>query len=506
MNTRQTNQSRSYRRRWGFAVFPAIASGITVFLAWIVAVFLFGPSPRYPPLAILAWAYLTIIVYQIPPVDLSPRVYILLLGYSLAAATYCLLLLNTTTAIVNAVLFALGTGAFSLLEVVRLSYAHFHHLIEVIPVREIESSRSVMAAPLFSHVGDIHLTGSDDTARVEGGAGGHVAFGLWLALEERARPRYFVISGDVTDTGSETEWKRFTKIPHRDRQDHSRLMFAPGNHDLFSAYEGYPGSWGDRLWLYLRALAACAPETETAIGDSVSQLAQYTSGELEPRLQERAKKLYEEYIADSNNSGTLLFSDPHNPEWREKAQRELFWQWFEANRENLFPLRFVDHSAGVVVLVLNSCPDDPVGRELPPSALGTSALGQLGEPQLRRLEQMLTGLPDWCRHVLVLTHHAPFRRPGEWRWRRNVGAIKEYALLVHDSYEARRFLGLLVEHAHRHSSVNFYLCCGHRHTPTLAYAGRVLILEGASLAEADPSAWEVYVDTRGIEVSRRPIC
>jgi hypothetical protein len=234
------------------------------------------------------------------------------------------------------------------------------------------------------------------------------------------------------------------------------------------------------------------------MGDTLKEVGSTTPSNFEIALQKLRESGFEVGAteAEEDDSPELL-------EWRrEDARLRLFSAWFDYNRDNFFPLQLTDSANGVVTFVLNSCPDDPRSRKVAPSPLGTSALGRLGPGQLARLAQMLRALPTWCKNVFILMHHAPYRRPGQWRWRLTVKEIQESALLTCNTVEARDFLTLLVEQAHERGEINFCLFCGHRHTPVAAYAGRVLILEGASLAEATASAWRGIPDNHKIRVTR----
>ncbi len=499
-------KAKKLTHHWDFKGYPAVASAITVLVGWCVVSAFFGPSVKQLPAALFIWTALTLVLYEPLSMEESAWVYILLFFAPIVGALYCLFVSKAIfISITAAVLFAIAMVLVIMLELVRISHKHFRQLIEIIPVRSTECALTEGLTPLFSFVSDIHITYSDSVARAEGGPGGQSKFALWLEREAVRPPRYLVIGGDETDTGSGGEWDRFAKIAQQCRNKKSTIVFTLGNHDCYSAYTSPGLGSSDGLWLYLQKLALFAPATEMSTGDTLKQIVKMTSKELEPEIEKRAAIIFDDKDSTQRQRFPEATPEFYRDDARAQAERELFWPWFEKNRENLFPLQLLDPVAAVVILILNSCPDDPFGRQLPPNTLGPSAIGRFGRGQLDRLRQILTAKPEWCKNLIVLTHHAPFRRPGEWKWPLSRKGIQESAFLVHNPSEAREFLALLAEQAHLQASTNFHLCCGHRHTPTLAYAGRTLVLEGPSLAEGHPTAWQVYVRGSEIAVTSTPI-
>ena len=68
----------------------------------------------------------------------------------------------------------------------------------------------------------------------------------------------------------------------------------------------------------------------------------------------------------------------------------------------------------------------------------------------------------------------------------------ELALLAHEAEQARNFIALISRVADRKRSVEFFLLSGDRHSKATGQAGRVIVLEGNSLAEPDAPAWLVF--------------
>jgi hypothetical protein len=168
-------------------------------------------------------------------------------------------------------------------------------------------------------------------------------------------------------------------------------------------------------------------------------------------------------------------------------------EWFDRHGHGFFPLQFTHAPSETVFFILNSVGD-------PTDLLGDSALGHFSAGQLSRLAAQIDGLPDTVRNIVIVTHHAPFRHPGDWRaFFRGMGGRKkvvqrvwDYAFLAHRADEARQFLTSVVAAADRRQGVNFFILCGHRHTPTRGRLGSVIALEASSLSEATAATWFIF--------------
>ena len=131
-----------------------------------------------------------------------------------------------------------------------------------------------------------------------------------------------------------------------------------------------------------------------------------------------------------------------------------------------------------------------------------------------RLSTTLSDLPTYTRYVLIVTHHAPFRAPGDWTfllpWRgggllKTLERIKDFAFLSHAAHEARDLLAVVSGAADLRQDVQFVMFCGHRHQPNVGRAGRVLVVEGGALAETDPSTCLVFADGPSLYIQRAKV-
>ncbi|HEX5706058.1 MAG TPA: metallophosphoesterase, partial [Pyrinomonadaceae bacterium] len=100
-------------------------------------------------------------------------------------------------------------------------------------VASFQAPRSAAPVATVAHLTDLHVTATDETARVDGGPGGNLA--LRRALEELGgreadEVSAVLITGDMTDGGRAAEWRRFFDIVPADLLE--KCVLVPGNHEL----------------------------------------------------------------------------------------------------------------------------------------------------------------------------------------------------------------------------------------------------------------------------------
>lgn len=471
---------------------PRIVGAIVGINAMTIAfgasiLFLVGPVPK----RLLPITY-RLVQYALPGLGfvLSLFVHVVYVGL----ATVC-----------TSVLFAMAASLM-------LARRHFRELPELQAVGSA-LHRSLYSPPLVSHATDVHVTKASNVGTVEGNkADGFEAFQAWLSAAVVRGIKLLVVSGDLTDTGDPAEWQRLDAALAEADIAETRLVVAPGNHDLFP----YGECSHNQLRLYFEHAGKWCHGLKTCEMQTVCDLTDLANSCIEDRVNTKAMELMEAYVS------SRPVRSPHEPDddeeveraWRERANtmdwttpaREmLIREWYRRYWRAAFPLRLDDASGGLI-LVMNSV--------LETRLLGESALGELGEAQLARLEAALSALPDHIRLVLIVTHHAPFRAPGDWQlflpWKHGglralVGRLKDFAYLGHASHEARTFLNIVCAAADRHQNVQMVVFCGHRHQHTIGRAGRVLVVEGSAFAEPEPSTTLIYADGTSIFVTKERI-
>lgn len=470
----------------------AMIAGICAFIISLGAaiIFLLGLIPR----RLLPTTTYSLVQYAIPAVGFVWSALIQSIGVALG--TFCICFLS-------AILVAL-----------HLARRHFKELPELQAVGSA-LHRSLPCPPLVSHVTDVHVTKASHIGTVEGNdRDGMEALQTWLSPFASRGSRFLLVSGDLTDTGDPDEWRRVDAVFITARSDEQYLVVAPGNHDLFP----YGESLQDHLRLYFEHAGKWCRSLTTCEFQPVFDLTYLANSSIEGKVEAKARELKEAYINSRpgpSNPQELAEDEDVERAWRERANTMdwftpardmLIRDWYRSNWRAAFPLRLDDKLSGGLVLVINSV--------LPTHLLGESALGELGDEQLAQVEAALKTLPDYARFVFIVTHHAPFRAPGDWRlfvpWGRGGlhstwGRVKDFAYLGHAAHEARIFLDIVSAAADRHQNVQFVVFCGHRHQANIGRAGRVLIVEGSALAEARPSTTLIYADGPSLFVSRENI-
>lgn len=380
---------------------------------------------------------------------------------------------------------------------VKLARDVFYKLLEAIPLKPAMSQEEVVPNLLISHVSDIHITSKyfdrfqQATVyydRFQGGAGGQHNLEQWLTSIQKLDPPILVVSGDVTDTGESIEWLQFLDKVNRYTKRYA-IVLAPGNHDLSKEYGSRKGNKPE---LYFLGQSLLEPSMLTCTGEQLSRLIERADEEVSLLVPERAERL------------KALQHMRHIPSPNYTAEKELISEWFD-DAGKFFPLRLDHKPSASILFVLNSV-------IVSPPTLGDSALGQFSEEQVERLLRQLKDLPSWALNIVIVTHHAPVRRPGEYRaffgrarqklfarLKNIVARLKDYAFLGHQADEARNFMLALSELADKYHDKNFFVLCGHRHTGASGRVSRVLVLEAPSLAEG-AATWLVSAQGGRVQV------
>lgn len=385
----------------------------------------------------------------------------------------------------------------------RLARSNYWSAREASPV---EPRFTPAIRPHFLHVTDLHVTAAKP--RVEPGVAGNRRLFACAGAIGRSGPAWLFVTGDVADHGREDEWKIAAEQLQSIKavSDSVRIIIAPGNHDLGTAYNTsaamfsqwvarvqksvLPIADGTYLRRYLRFASQLEPDLNTADGGSIAALiARDAEGEAEVR------ELWKKFAAtkDESDARTLLergrvrypeISEEHwvdtigRSHWRafEEVLVPQFWQlrWF-----SLFPLYVADPGSPELVIVMNSVAPDPTH--------GGGAWGKIGAEQIARFAGIVdTFLPE---RVYVLCHHAPVR----WRGDRPPALLhpkesEEWSATSVIADDVASLAKAMAEIGKAHDAEMIFLC-GHRHggprheTRVGTWEGG-LIIEGASFADA----------------------
>ena len=327
--------------------------------------------------------------------------------------------------------------------------------------------------PLFVHLSDPHFVGAGRQETFQHLPRDPVALASLTEGILRIKPTYLLVTGDVTDTGSEPEWQQAEAILFGPaRKEGIAVIVAPGNHDLQPAFGGVQMALSPErastilLRRFLEASGVARAGLRTTDDRSVASLVDWRPTETE--VAERATRDYLTCMANPIEPRAA------GPAWAEGCRlattpervRESMVTFRTASAcTDWFPLLHADAAAGVSIFVLCS-------SAVTTSTYGSNAIGTFGSPQIQRLLRTIQDLPPSARHVLILLHHPPVKRwgddngwPANWLswtdW--NNSSMYNFGLLGSEWRDAVDLMNGLVNLRQRPGSPSIAVLFGHRH-------------------------------------------
>jgi 3',5'-cyclic AMP phosphodiesterase CpdA len=262
-----------------------------------------------------------------------------------------------------------------------------------------------------AHLSDLHVTEGERVRLVEHAVpGGNRNLAALLVRPELKETDVVLITGDVTDRGTNLSWRCFLELVERSGLT-DKVVLVPGNHDLslidpLGDWRDPGGHWrrNDRFGVVQLAnmLKFCGAFAATGGGRRGLVLGE-TLGEERPVAYLDAWRECERHVRPVIEELPHL-EVPRRPLGRGflAAHRRLraYDRRIEAARKRLlemFPVAVPLPDRQAVVFVLNSC--TPLARHP-----ATNALGRVGRAQYHRLDR-LAGLFPQPLKLLALHHH-----------------------------------------------------------------------------------------------------
>lgn len=396
------------------------------------------------------------------------------------------------------------------------------------PVARDECRDSVVDSPFLMHLSDLHVTGNQNR-RVDGGVSGNQnLLEVVDRTTDRTLPRFCLVTGDLIDWGLDSEWK--FAIPHLTalRNRGCRILLAPGNHDLATAYvywrslvflstspPGQAPADASLLISYLRAASTLEPELRSHGGEAISSIVEREVTPVEDLHEAWRTAVSRAYALVRDNSRYPQIIRSARPEHYEARILGLLEAVDEAAAAQLInplvdramaafpPPMFVDGEVGRrkwgtffkntrdchLHPALVAAKWQPLWRDIfplrlrapeqgveffivnstdPTSGLLASAFGHLSQPQLERL---YSGIGECAgRTVVILMHHAICGWTGcaeDMRGNRRVD-ISKWALLAHNTEESIDIVCSLSNLIKNKGVKQIVICSGHRHTQSRA--------------------------------------
>lgn len=339
--------------------------------------------------------------------------------------------------------------------------------------------------PFVVHLSDPHFIGKIDGITHEGNEWN---VDILLKTVERIiklKPRFVIISGDVTDRGLTREWEQAEKILLSPlRKAGIELILAPGNHDLqpfFDEAPKVPGeSWKGRpMSAYLKMAVRYTTGMETYDRIPFARRMVWI-----PPSDEKMKEIEDQWLQCVGRCSMGGISGCQYG-CNQLLDREVlsFEKYVEVEDAcgSWYPMVRFDQESGSLFVVLCS------NRRLVQTA-GTNAIGELGDKQIEGLRKVLNFLPKSVRHVFIVMHHPVVKRPGErlglpTEWSRQgvfASSAFEFAMLPNRLPESLEVVRILQVQAVLHPKILIHIAFGHRHA---AFLGKI------KLAEDNPGVW-----------------
>jgi 3',5'-cyclic AMP phosphodiesterase CpdA len=408
----------------------------------------------------------------------------------------------------------------------------YSQLIEAVPREGGAPARQ--GALLFMHLSDTHFVGREEGLTFQGATWSTQNMEATARLVRRLQPPLLLVSGDVTDTGARREWEQaMNRLLRPAKEAGSRVILAPGTHDMHPAFSGaddadsdFVGlvfqivshlrtvrelaqiewSWLDRFFLSsvgrYRFVSAVVPVPSFVSRAVLARRFLEYQEELAAGVtadgsivSERLKQAFDmaswvkEAQASDRLKSQLILDRCFNPQAESSAAlqnacdalREALGKYSAAlgtgvGCDDLYPLLYPDERTHASVIVL--CDAAVTTR-----GFGSAALGLINKEQLARFAQMLARVSQDSRYVIIMLHHRPIRpRDDRWGFPKTWHAadwanspLYHYSFLRGDAETANALVTTILEQAGRHPDRTYVLLYGHAHQKFL---GKVYGREG----------------------------
>ena len=315
-----------------------------------------------------------------------------------------------------------------------------------------------------AHLSDVHAVAGPYGFRIESGRSGprgnhrlSQAFARLAEIHARDPIDIILVSGDLTDAGSSTEWAAFfdTLAPYPQLKE--RMVGLPGNHDLNVVDRANPA----RLELP---------------GSPLKRLRQIRMLSALSELQGTRARVFDQA---AGKSGPLLESylEPHREAFTafaDRGSRRLSRRLSDV-AELAYPMILPpDGAEGLGMLVLNSNAATHFSF--------TNALGMISLAQSRAIEAVAAQYPR-ARWIIALHHHLVEYPTPAHALSERIGTA-----LINGSYVVRRLQRL---------GGRAILMHGHRHTEWIGTAGDLIIVSAPSpvMDATDSDDTHFYIHT-----------
>jgi hypothetical protein len=336
---------------------------------------------------------------------------------------------------------------------------------------KFDSSPSGGRSWRIAHLSDLHAVGERYGFRIECGRMGPRGNGLLdrvlarLAESDAVTPiDQILITGDMTDAGSATEWAEFLDALSRFPDLAARTIVLPGNHDLNIVDRSNPARLdlpfsAGKVMRQLRTLSAMAAVQgeRVHVVDGVGRITNTLAGSLAP---------HRERVVTFANAGGLRNAF---------RLRKLF--------DDQFPMIVPPQQEdGLGIAILNSNAETHFSF--------TNALGLISYEQAQRLVAVISRFPT-ARWIIALHHHLVEYPMPPKSFSERIGTA-----LINGSWFVRK-LGQFADRA--------VIMHGHRHVDWIGACGTLKIISAPSpvMSAVEDTPAHFYIHTLAANPGRR---
>jgi 3',5'-cyclic AMP phosphodiesterase CpdA len=420
---------------------------------------------------------------------------------------------------VGVVLAVLGFALFVMTQLVGPPAAT---LIEIYSTKASMAGRPLTASPcddlnvqpIFAHISDLHITEKATTR--DGKLPGNNKLEPLFRRLNKYNPPYLIVSGDITDEGTATQWRLVERLVNPLLSD-TKIFISTGNHDLNYFFgrdpEEHPWTWfGLRSSVGLdaeprifRAAEFQARHLPDVRGSSGGRLKDTTTNvPTSSNLNHFPAQIAECKMSCISNSEL----DPAQGKLEAAACRSLCATNVESIRfhyfndlSESFPSYFVDEASQTAFISLTTSMADS-------AEVGRNAIGLTGKDQIKNLKAELSGLPASVKYIVLVQHHPllwngvpPFPRV-HWADFFHPRKTIDYfytspwflAVFLHnDIAEGEQIYALIKDELARRPGTSVLVAFGHRHLRSLTQDGSIIFEEAPNLATENADNYGFYL-------------
>jgi hypothetical protein len=368
--------------------------------------------------------------------------------------------------------------------------------------------------PIFAHISDLHITERQSTR--DGKQPGNGKLTPLLQRVNERRPPFLIISGDITDEGTATQWRIVEQL-FRPLHSKTKVLVSTGNHDLNYFFgsdpEEHPWTWfglrplvgidaEPRIFRAAEFQARHLDQVHTSAGELLRDVT--TDVPNESNLDHFQRQIGECALSCVSNVGV----DPGDVKLQIAScpgscahdLDSIRFHYFHDLSQS-FPLYYYDEVSLTAFISMTTSMAES-------TEVGRNAIGLSGEDQIKNLKAVLDLLPSSVRYIVLIQHHPLLWSgvPGLPRFpvadllhpKKAVDAFYTspwfLAVFLHnDIAEGAEIYALLQSELAKRPGTAALVVFGHRHERSLSRIGPITFEEAPNLATEEKGNYGFYL-------------